>query len=215
MPNHKPRINGGQCSREGCEKTAKSTSLCSMHYSRFIRGGTYDRRKTRRKLYVQSDGYLVENNPSHPLAQKNGDVYQHRRVYYDEHGEGPFLCKWCGVEVTWTTLNIDHLNDCKNDNKLSNLAATCGPCNTARGLHKTRATKAANRGLEYRGAIYLRSELAVMAGMTWQGLAGRLRTMSVEEAMSRPKYRELKRDKDKARQQEHARSNSHDRETVA
>lgn len=215
MPNHKPRINGGQCSREGCEKTAKSTGLCSMHCARFTRGGTFELRQTRKQLYVHSHGYLVEYDPCHPLANSIGEIYQHRRVYYDAHGDGPFLCKWCGIEVSWKTLNIDHLNDCKNDNELSNLAATCSPCNKARGTHKIVIRKTANRGLEYQGAKYLISQLARMADMSRPGLIRRLRTMSLEEAMSRPKYRELKRDKDKARQQEHARRNSHDSETVA
>jgi 5-methylcytosine-specific restriction endonuclease McrA len=194
MSDHK-RINGGQCSGDGCEKTAQSKGLCSMHYARFYRGGTLERRQTRKQLYVHTQGYLVEHDPTHPLANGSGEVYQHRRVYYDANGDGPFACTWCGITVFWSTLHIDHLDDCKTNNELSNLAASCGPCNTSRGLHKTRATKAANRGIEYKGVIYLRSELAAMVDMTWQGFSQRLRTMSVEEAMDRPKYRELKRDK--------------------
>ena len=65
--------------------------------------------------------------PNHPLcrASQSGRVLEHRKVYYDIHGEGPFNCHWCDVEVNWNTLHIDHLNDIRNDNR-ENLAATCG-----------------------------------------------------------------------------------------
>ena len=73
-----------------------------------------------------------------PIRMPSGKCYQSRAVYYEEHGEGPFPCFWCRREVSWLprdqpdALEIDHLDTDVSNDDLSNLAASCPRCNTAR-----------------------------------------------------------------------------------
>lgn len=195
------------CSCDGCDKPSKCAGMCSMHYSRQYRNGTLEKVRTRKASAIHSGGYIVEHNANHPLTTGSAEVYQHRRIYYDAHGAGPFNCKDCDVQVTWENLHIDHLDDCRSNNELSNLAAKCPRCNVKRGFEKSRETKRARNGLVYQGRKYLVGELAAMIGMTHVGLAHRLKTMSLDEAMAKPPHRILKRNHDKcskARQAEMA-----------
>jgi hypothetical protein len=74
----------------------------------------------------------------HPLADKQGRVYEHRAVLYDAIGPGPHSCHWCGTEVDWLPrgtdgcLQSDHVNGDRFDNQPSNLVPSCGPCNATR-----------------------------------------------------------------------------------
>ena len=181
------------CSCDGCGKISRCAGLCSMHYNRQHRHGSLERVRIRKSSYIHSQGYIVEHKPGHPLANGSAEVYQHRRIYYDIHGAGPFNCQGCGVEVTWSNLHIDHLDDCRSNNDMPNLAAKCPRCNVKRGFAKAKATKIANNGLAYQGHKYLIGDLAAMIGMTGVGLAHRLKTMTLEEAMAKPRHRILKR----------------------
>ncbi|KZY53136.1 hypothetical protein A3734_16805 [Sulfitobacter sp. HI0054] len=89
-----------------------------------------------------SHGYILEYAPGHWHALRTGNsrVYQHRRVYFDEYGEGPFDCHWCGTCVTWDDMHVDHVNAVKDDNRLENLVASCAECNQKRGKEKMRNT---------------------------------------------------------------------------
>jgi len=126
------------CEIDGCLRLPRlGRKVCPMHDRRIElgqvgqelqapskAGGKFVRAKTR--------GYLEEKLPGHPLATKAGRVLQHRRVYYDEYGLGPFECYWCGQTVTWGTVHIDHLNEIRDDNRLENLVAACTKCNVNR-----------------------------------------------------------------------------------
>jgi hypothetical protein len=194
------------CSCDGCEKPPKAKGLCLMHYTRQHRYGTLEKVRTRKKTYIHTHGYIVEHSPEHPLANGSGEVFQHRRVYFDRYGAGPFACEGCGIEIVWKTLHIDHLDDCRSNNRLSNLSPKCPLCNVKRGFPKGNKTRALMYEIEYQGRKCRIVDLAEMIDMTANGLRRRLKTMSIEEAMTKPKYRILKRNHDKcsrARQQEH------------
>lgn len=58
-----------------------------------------------------SSGYVLEKNPSHPLANAKGMILQHRRVWFDAHG---------AIEEGHV---IHHINEVRDDNRLENLAS--------------------------------------------------------------------------------------------
>ena len=181
-------MNGGTCSIDGCGKKAKSTGLCSMHYCRFWRYGSYERSRARVSSYIHTHGYVVEHAPGHFLANSANEVFQHRRVFFEANGEGPFSCHWCSSHLEWSTLHIDHLDDVKTNNVIDNLKPSCPTCNTARGAWKLNALYLQKYGIEYQGKRYRVAELAVIAGLTRQGMRKRLNVMSPDEAMSHKKY---------------------------
>jgi len=71
------------------------------------------------------------------LADSHGNVYQHRRVRYDEwvaDGCRLLACFWCGANIEgWREVVIDHLDSDKSNNDPHNLVVTCNDCNLARG----------------------------------------------------------------------------------
>lgn len=93
-------------------------------------------------VITHSHGYLLEYRPDHWLADRlsGNRVYQHRRVFFDAHGEGPFNCNWCGIQVSWSDMHVDHLNAVRDDNRLENLVSSCAKCNQKRGNEKMRVT---------------------------------------------------------------------------
>jgi len=180
-------VNPPTCSCEGCDKPCKSGGLCSMHCARLRRNGTLDKVRSRKKSYVRPDGYVVEHAPDHPLANSANEVYQHRRVFYAAHGDGPFNCFECGIEVTWQTLHIDHIDDVTGNNALSNLRAACRKCNVRRGRHKIVDAYRKRSGLVYQGKSVTITDLARMRGISMPSMRARLKSMTVDEAMARPK----------------------------
>lgn len=150
-PDRYPRLQPPQpplapCAADGCDRlaTRKAAGLCEKHFSRMRRTGTLMDPPAPTLRYYTSDGYIRIIDRGHPLAGKLGYLLEHRKVFYDARGPGPFLCHWCDVEVTWRTLHIDHLNDVKDDNRLDNLVASCHICNPMRGFHKSLASNRAN-----------------------------------------------------------------------
>lgn len=134
----------GPCTVEGCSKTSRNSTgrlLCEAHYMRLRRKGTTDLHTPQVRL-THSRGYSILRCPEHPLAARRGSSYEyeHRVVFYDTHGEGPFDCHWCGEVVDWSFMHVDHLDDVKDHNDAINLVASCPLCNQARGVEKMKAT---------------------------------------------------------------------------
>ena len=78
----------------------------------------------------------------HPLAMKNGQVHEHRKILYDAIGPGPHECYWnsvseCGeTELIWDSyrgIQVDHRDGDKLNNDLDNLVPSCRSCNSRRG----------------------------------------------------------------------------------
>ena len=83
-------------------------------------------------------GYVEEYNPDHLLTRQTGWVLQHRSVLYDACGSSDQPCYWCGHCIPWktgnwkTSVNVDHLNEDRTDNRLTNLVPSCWWCNVNR-----------------------------------------------------------------------------------
>jgi HNH endonuclease len=180
------------CSVEGCEKIAqiKQPALCAAHYRRLRRYGSTDlRRSGHGTIWLSSDGYVLEWAPNHPLAQKSGHrrIYQHRRVFYDTHGEGPFACFACRAALTWADkMDVAHLDNDKTNNAPDNLTAACPTCNRARSLPKMRQ-KMKDRGVQLTafGKTMCITDWARHLSITSSALAQRLkRGWPLERALS-------------------------------
>lgn len=129
------------------------------------------------KLHLGSAGYLFVAAPNHPLRRAGYRVGQHRIVYYDAHGAGPFDCHWCGKNVTWETLHIDHVDNDKKNNNLSNLVASCHRCNCAiRGNKRRVDTLREKRGIVAHGEKLLVTEWAKRLGISYVSILQRLET---------------------------------------
>ena len=82
--------------------------------------------------------YVFVWDPTHPLAPRNGMVYEHRRVLYAEIGPGNHACHWCGQQVAWhkgdglPRLVVDHLDENHANNDPANLVPSCSGCNANR-----------------------------------------------------------------------------------
>jgi hypothetical protein len=94
------------CSVARCDVLVRSrhSELCNTHYFRKRRTGSTDD-PVHAMRFPASNGYIVAIRRGHELARYGGQAYEHRFVYYDLHGEGPFACHWCAKEVTWDTLH--------------------------------------------------------------------------------------------------------------
>lgn len=118
------------CSVPDCTSAVRSgrSTFCEVHYYRIRRTGSHASPEHKGRS-IQPSGYVVARVKSHPLetAGQKGRIYEHRKVYFDAYGSGPFECHVCRKQLTWSTLDIDHLNDDKSDNRLANLAPACPP----------------------------------------------------------------------------------------
>ena len=126
-----------KCKIDGCGRDAmyQKDQVCQKHYFRFMRYGTYDlTMKPRQAKRLHSAGYVCLFIPDHPLANSNGEVYEHRKVMYDKYGESIPNCELCGAETEWHNRNthIDHINEIKDDNRVGNLRILCNSCNVKR-----------------------------------------------------------------------------------
>ena len=124
----------GECQVHKCHNPAlrDDGTLCEKHYYRVRRTGTHEKRKPLER-YLTGAGYSRVKAPGHPLAAKDGTVFEHRLVKYRALGEGNHPCFWCGELVSWSDAVVDHLNEVKDDNRPENLVYSCNNCNRARG----------------------------------------------------------------------------------
>ncbi len=141
-PDNTHGVVPSQCSHDGCTNHARSlrSKLCEKHYYRMRRRGTALLKwedSPPPLLTKHTNGYIMEYLPSHPLwGETSGRIYQHRRVFFDSFGKGPHLCHWCGNALSWSDMDVDHLNAIKDDNRIENLVASCPACNINRARHK-------------------------------------------------------------------------------
>lgn len=82
---------------------------------------------------MTSAGYIKLLDRAHPLADSGGQVFEHRKVLYDVTRGQPQECAWCGTLLEWNDLVVDHLDENKVNNDVSNLVPACNGCNRARG----------------------------------------------------------------------------------
>jgi hypothetical protein len=130
------------CVVEGCRnpRVSSRSGICNSCYIRLRRTGTLERRVWNYRS-LHSNGYIVVRNQTHPLANRQGILYEHRKVLFDALGEGPHPCYWCQSPVMWMkgkclrgSLVPDHLDGNKINNELANLVPACNRCNAVRGL---------------------------------------------------------------------------------
>lgn len=131
------------CSVSGCRnhRGYANPPVCNSCYRRLRRTGTLEKPAPPAHRSLCTTGYIRIFKKSHPLANKQGWVFEHRAVLYDAIGPGPHQCHWCKCSVDWIkgrcvkgSLVPDHLDGDRANNALSNLVPACNPCNAARGL---------------------------------------------------------------------------------
>ncbi len=127
-----------KCKIDGCSKEVmyKGRGICQMHYFRYMRNGTYNTVITRKYRTQNPAGYQKLHEPGHVLANKDGNVYEHRFVLYnntDAIGSPVTCCDICGDKINWSNLHVDHVDEDVTNNHINNLRPTCRSCNTFRG----------------------------------------------------------------------------------
>lgn len=125
-----------KCKIDGCDREAmyKADCVCQKHYFRFMRNGTYDLLTKPIRKYRRSNlkGYQMLFEPKHPLAMKDGYVYEHRFIIYSIYGNKLPNCQFCGSQLTWSNCHIDHVDNNIANNIPNNLRAICRACNVMR-----------------------------------------------------------------------------------
>jgi hypothetical protein len=137
------RIGTGCCIVDGCDKPPHSGLFpyCTAHNARLRRRGSLHQAPMS-EVIQHSHGYALVLAKGHPMA-RGARAYEHRVVFYDQNPSGPGHCHWCGLILEWATTQVDHLNGVRDDNRITNLVASCGPCNRDRA--KPAAARAARR----------------------------------------------------------------------
>lgn len=114
-----------------------------MHYHRWYRHGTVEKVATNLSTVRRVGKYKITELPNHPVAAPCGKAYVHRVVLYDAIGGGAHPCHWCQMPVTWDLpstdplgLQVDHLNNTRDDNRIENLVPSCLDCNVGRGAKR-------------------------------------------------------------------------------
>lgn len=117
-----------RCAVAGCVRKHKGHGYCSLHLARERKG--HPLTGPLRTLRVER--YRVLTCPQHPLAMRNGRVYEHRQVLYDAVAGSPLPCFWCGTALTWERLCVDHVDHDRHNNNVRNLVPACNSCNAGR-----------------------------------------------------------------------------------
>lgn len=192
------------CKLDGCGKPSHfhKEQLCQVHYFRRMRGGGFNLISGKEEIdensgfltrvptmtrHSNSAGYIRVRNNNHPLADKSGSLFEHRMVYFDVNGAGPFECYLCSRTITWDMLHIDHLDDVVTNNDISNLEASCPRCNMGRGYEKGRRTYRAKYGIEFNGELKTLTEWGEILGLSNQSMRSRINKMPLEEALTKPR----------------------------
>lgn len=187
----RPLPGPGICTADGCDAPTRSIGslYCEKHYMR-------QRRKGELGLHVppivveHSGGYLLEHAPGHAVqsASGKGRVYQHRKVFFEEHGDGQFQCHVCDAPLTWPDLHVDHLDDNPKNNALDNLKPACPTCNQWRGKAKmARTMRARAKQISAFGEARCLSEWARHVGLPMTTLRRRIKAgWTLEEALTKP-----------------------------
>lgn len=94
------------------------------------------------KRRVNDKGYVELYFPEHPMSNKGGWCLEHRRVLWEHSSPGDQPCYWCGWLLPWKVdngrdnwkqcINVDHLNEDRQDNRITNLVPSCWWCNANR-----------------------------------------------------------------------------------
>ena len=179
------------CQTPGCKGQAirLKKTLCYACYMRQYRKGTTDY-TPKAGPYLTEHGYITVTATYHPLraGRGHGSEYQHRVVYYDAHGEGPFQCHWCGVAVTWANMHVDHINGVRTDNHISNLCASDAKCNITRD--RTKCNAAIKNAIGYWYTAFGRTQCvndwAREIGISGSAMLYRIKRWSLERALSEP-----------------------------
>lgn len=180
-----------KCAASGCVSAPRSTyaTYCEAHYGRMRRSGTLECVRVAR-AHTRDDGYRLIPAKGHPMALGRSHAYEHRVVFFDANGGGPFACHVCGETVTWDDMHVDHLNDARDDNRIENLAAAHPACNQFR-VHTRSAVQRRNqhvRWLEHDGERLPISAWAARIGVRPNAIAARLAAgWSVERAVTAPR----------------------------
>lgn len=177
------------CLTLGCGNKAnrKGAGLCEGCYMRLRRKGTTDYKPLPPYRLNQSSGYIWLREPNHPLSDSRGLVYEHRFVFYEHNGTGPFKCHWCGVDIGWECMDIDHVDDNRSNNDINNLVASCHKCNTKRGTHKMVKTRRSEwTQITYEGVTKNASQWAKQLGLSRGAFMRRVELWPLEIVMTMP-----------------------------
>lgn len=99
------------CSVEGCVRVSLAKGLCMCHYERNRKyGDPLFTKYERKSKYLNSQGYVVWNDKTHPLAGKNGQISEHRLVMANKLGR-----------QLESFENVHHKNGDRSDNRPENL----------------------------------------------------------------------------------------------
>lgn len=152
------RCTARHCTEQTISKTdSMAGRYCRRHYAAMRRRGTTEE-TTRPRARISPSGYVKLRLPNHPIADANGDAYEHRVVLYSILGPGQHQCEHCRELVSWEerTLEVDHLDFNRQNNTPANLIPSCHGCNVRRSADAGR----------YRGPLGLPDDAAPS---TYQG----------------------------------------------
>lgn len=164
------------CHVDGCDRKAmyKSDAVCQKHYFRRMRYGHYglnnDYKAPGERRMPHSNGYIMLRLPGHPLAQKGGGLFEHRKVMYDIHGENLPPCQLCGKESDWHSraTHIDHIDRNRANNNPDNLRVLCNPCNAQRDKRPA-AQWSSTMAVQLNGMVLTPTEWARQPGVKVHG----------------------------------------------